>query len=54
MAVWSFVCEWLGPRLPFPSVGDPLDVLCYAAGGALAWAWWHRRRAARRVLRHEL
>jgi len=42
--VWSLVCEVLGPHLSRPAVGDPVDVLCYAAGGALAWVWWHRAR----------
>lgn len=42
VAIWSGVCEWLGPHLSPGAVGDPLDVLCYAAGGLAAWAWWNR------------
>lgn len=41
---WSFVFEFVGPRLPalYPrTVGDPLDVLAYAVGTATgALAWW--------------
>lgn len=44
VAVWSFVCEVIGPHLNHRAVGDPVDVVCYAGGGALAWLWWHRSR----------
>lgn len=44
VAVWSLVCEVVGPHLNRRAVGDPLDVLAYAAGGALAWLWWQRHR----------
>lgn len=43
---WSFVFEvWL-PHVnlgPENMVGDPKDVLAYAAGAAAAWMWWNGR-----------
>lgn len=42
--VWSILFEWIGPRImPGRTVGDPWDVLAYAAGAVLAAFWWHRR-----------
>jgi hypothetical protein len=51
VAVWSFICEVLGPHLNRHAVGDPLDVLCYATGGVFAWLWWQRDRLLVRRLR---
>lgn len=42
LVFWSFLFEWLGPRLMPNVTGDPLDVVCYWAGGLVAWAWWNR------------
>lgn len=42
VGIWSWVCEGLGPRLNPRAVSDPVDVLCYLAGGVGAWLWWHR------------
>ena len=40
LAVWSVLFEFLGPRV-LPVTGDPLDVLVYFVGGALAAIWWN-------------
>jgi hypothetical protein len=48
--IWSVVCELIGPHLFHRSVGDPFDVVAYAAGALFAWHWWrserHRQQAA--------
>ena len=43
VAVWSVLFEAVGPRI-MNTVGDPLDVLAYAAGAVFAGCWWHRER----------
>lgn len=48
LAVWSVVCEWIGPKMFTNSRGDPYDVLAYTVGAIGAWAWWNRAR----VLKH--
>jgi len=40
LAVWSVLFEVIGPRV-LAVTGDPLDVLAYLIGGALAAVWWH-------------
>src|ERR1051325_10859827 len=50
LVFWSLLFEWIGPRFVTHATGDPLDVLAYAAGAALAGAWWHRRSLSRRFL----
>jgi len=49
LAVWSVICEAVGPLLLRSTCGDPWDVAAYAAGAALAGLWWNRplSRAAR-------
>lgn len=44
IAVWSVVCEAIGPRIFHGSTADPLDVLAYVVGGLAAWLWWRGRR----------
>ncbi len=44
LAVWAWVCEWLGPRLLPGATGDAWDVAAYAAGALAAWVWWTLRR----------
>ena len=44
LVFWSLLFEWIGPKLVPHSTGDPLDVLAYAAGAAVAALWWHRPR----------
>lgn len=47
-AVWSVVCEIIGPHL-LRVTGDPLDVLAYGAGGVAAGLWWKGRPTHSRV-----
>ena len=42
-AVWSVLFELLGPRFLRLGTSDPLDVIAYAVGAAISWAWWQRR-----------
>lgn len=41
-AVWSVVCEGVGPAWLHRGTADPWDVVCYAAGAAPAVLWWRR------------
>jgi hypothetical protein len=41
---WSILFEWIGPHLVARAVGDPLDVLAYAAGAVVGAVWWNRER----------
>jgi hypothetical protein len=43
LVVWSLFFKWFGPGVLHHSVADPVDVLCYTFGGAVAWALWHVR-----------
>lgn len=52
LAVWSIVCEVIGPRL-MPATGDWRDVVAYVIGGLLTWFWWRRQESRPSVL-HEL
>jgi hypothetical protein len=45
LAVWAFVCEWLGPRLFSRATADPWDAAAYSVGALLAWSWWNRPRS---------
>jgi hypothetical protein len=48
LLVWSVFFKWFGPVVLHRSVADPVDVLCYAGGGVVAWLLWNflpRRRA---------
>jgi hypothetical protein len=42
LIVWSLLFELFGPHWVARATGDWRDVIAYALGGALAWAWWHR------------
>lgn len=44
LVFWSVLFEYIGPKFMPHTVGDPLDVLAYAAGALLAVVWWHRER----------
>lgn len=44
LVVWSILFEVAGPHIFRWAVGDPRDVLAYAAGGVLAGLWWWRHR----------
>jgi hypothetical protein len=39
--VWSIFFKWFGPVVLHRSVADPVDVACYAGGGAAAWLLWN-------------
>jgi hypothetical protein len=41
-AVWSIVCEWIGPFYCHMGVADIWDVVSYAVGGIVAGLWWNR------------
>lgn len=53
-ALWSVQCKILGPHLTSRATYDPWDILAYAAGGLLAWLWWHREKFSRRLFLDEL
>lgn len=40
--LWSVLFEIVAPHFIVRATGDWRDVLAYAAGGILAWAWWNR------------
>ena len=42
--LWSLLFEVIGPHLMRGVTGDSLDVVAYAAGAALAFGWWRRKR----------
>jgi len=44
-AVWSVVCEWIGPFWFHVGVADIWDVAAYGAGAVAAWLWWNRSNA---------
>jgi len=46
LAIWCVLFELIGPHLIRHTTGDPLDMLAYAIGALLSWAWWRRRGGA--------
>ena len=50
-AVWSMVCEWIGPFCFQMGVADIWDVVSYAAGGLAAYLWWNRYSLRLRIAR---
>jgi hypothetical protein len=44
LVFWSVFFEWIGPKFVPRAIGDPLDVIAYAAGAAVAGLWWQRNR----------
>jgi hypothetical protein len=50
-AVWSLVCEWIGPFYFHMGVADIWDVVSYAVGGLAAYFWWNRRSLVFRLAR---
>lgn len=42
LGVWSLICEFIGPLWLHHGTADPLDVVAYASGGAVACLWWNR------------
>ena len=43
LVVWCPFFKWFGPVVLHRSQADPWDILCYTAGGAVAWAFWNWR-----------
>lgn len=41
LAVWSVICEWLGPLWLHRGTADAWDVACYSAGAIAAQCWWN-------------
>lgn len=42
LAVWSVICEFIGPFWLRHGTADPWDVAAYAVGGIAACLWWNR------------
>ncbi len=42
LAVWSLICEFIGPRWLHHGTVDVWDVVAYAVGGVVACLWWNR------------
>jgi hypothetical protein len=55
LVFWSVLFEVIGPHCFRRATGDLRDVVAYAAGALISWAWW-QRRASRNTLSpaHEL
>jgi hypothetical protein len=50
LAIWSLICEGVGPLWLKCGTADPWDVLAYAVGGVGACLWW-RHAMQRSVIR---
>ena len=48
LAMWSLICELIGPLWLHHGTADAWDVVAYAAGGVVACLWWNR--SARSIL----
>jgi hypothetical protein len=42
LAVWSVICEFIGPLWLHHGTADVWDVAMYAVGGVAACLWWNR------------
>jgi hypothetical protein len=42
LAVWSLICEFIGPHWLHHGTADVWDVVAYATGGVAACLWWNR------------
>ncbi len=42
LAVWSLICEFVGPHWLHHGTADAWDVVAYAVGGVVACLWWNR------------
>lgn len=42
LAVWSLICEFIGPHWLHHGTADVWDVVAYAVGGVVACLWWNR------------
>jgi hypothetical protein len=45
-AIWSIVCEWIGPFYCHMGVADIWDVVAYGVGAIVAALWWNRNKLA--------
>ena len=46
LAVWSLICEFVGPLWLHHGTADVWDVVAYATGGVVACLWWNRSAKA--------
>lgn len=51
LAVWSILCEYVGPTWLGRGTADPWDAVAYSIGGIGAWWVWNRRLPRFRKLR---
>jgi hypothetical protein len=42
LAVWSLICEFIGPEWFHHGTADLWDIVAYATGGVVACLWWNR------------
>jgi hypothetical protein len=42
LAVWSLICEFIGPHWLRHGTADAWDVAAYAVGGVVTCLWWNR------------
>lgn len=42
LAVWSIVCEFIGPHWLHKGTADIWDIAVYTTGGIVACLWWNR------------
>jgi len=54
LAVWSLICEFIGPFWLRQGTADLWDAAAYAAGGIVACLWWNRPRRVLPSGNHEL
>lgn len=45
LAVWTIICEVIGPAVSTRGTADWRDALAYTVGGLASWAWWRRHPA---------
>jgi hypothetical protein len=48
LGVWEAFFKWFGPLRLHRGAFDPVDMVCIALGGGLAWLFWQRQALARR------
>jgi len=53
LAIWSVICEVIGPRWLHHGTADIWDVAAYGAGAIVAGLWWNRSMQRNSVARHE-
>lgn len=46
LAIWTFICEYVGPIWLHHGTADWRDVAAYAFGAILSYLWWNRRKGA--------